>query len=161
MFSCLGSRGVSLMPLMGAMLMVLGLVACGTAGRSYVKSAMQETLELAIRPDTSKMFTYRLKWPEEQIPSTVRIDRGAGYSRATEPSGIDVGRGTYERLQANAAYVVARAGYCREGFFELDRRVSRYEMWVRGECKESASEADQARFGAAKTLTPKAWAKPF
>ena len=70
-----------------------------------------------------------------------------------------MGRGTYERLQENTAYVVARAGYCREGFFELDKRISRYEMWVRGECKESATEADREFFGATKALTPSAWAK--
>lgn len=138
--------------------MLLSVSGCSAPGRNYVKSELVETLELEIRPDTSKMFTYRLAWPEDQIPSTVRLARegssGGGYKRG----GVDIGSGTYARLQENAAYAVEHAGYCREGFFELDKRVSRYQLWIRGECKEAASAADQERFGTTKQLTPAAWA---
>jgi hypothetical protein len=140
---------------LGALLALL-LGGCSAPGRNYVKSELVETLELEIRPDTSKMFTYRLAWPEDQIPSTVRLARdgsGGGYKRG----GVDIGSGTYARLQENAAYAVEHAGYCREGFFELDKRVSRYQLWIRGECKEAANAADQERFGTTKQLTPAAW----
>lgn len=145
-------------------LIVIGaslLSGCGTAGRSYVESEMAETLEVEILPNTSKMFTYRLRWPEEHIPSHVRIARdGSNPGRDFARGGVDLGRDTYDRLLENTAYVVEHAGYCRDGFFELDRSISRYHLWVRGECKDSATNADQQAFGSNQTLTPERWKKP-
>lgn len=136
------------------------LVGCGTAGRSYVETEMAETLEVEILPNTSKMFTYRLRWPEESIPNHIRVARGGtNPGQDFARGGVDVGRGTYEKLLENTAYVVEHSGYCREGFFELDRSISRYHLWVRGECKDSATAADQQSFGAKQTLTPERWRK--
>jgi hypothetical protein len=140
---------------------VLLLVGCGTAGRSYVETEMTETLEVEVLPNASKMFIYRLRWPEESIPNHIRVARGgANPGREFALGGVDVGRSTHERLLENTAYVVKHAGYCREGFFELDRSISRYHLWVRGECKDSATSADQQSFGAKQTLTPQRWQKP-
>ena len=147
------------LPVIGAFLL-LALGGCSANGRNYVESRMVETLEVEIRPNTSKMFIYKLAWPEDQIPSTLRLAREGSSGAEPKRGGVEVGRTTYERLQENTAYVVAQAGYCREGFFELDRRVSRYQLWIRGECKEAASQADQQRFGTRKTLTPAAWKAP-
>lgn len=155
-------------PLVAALKLVVGVLiigallvgmlsACSNSGRSYVKSEMAETLEVEIRPNTSKMFTYRLRWPEALIPNHIRVENGSGSSRPTDPGGISVGRGTYERLLRNTAYVVERAGYCREGFLELDRSISRYHLWIKGECKEGATAEDQQKFGAQKILTQKDW----
>lgn len=139
-------------------LVVLILAGCGTSGRSYVETEMAETLEIEILPNTSKMFIYRLRWPEEHIPSHIRVERGSGSpGREFERGGVDVGRGTYERLLENTAYVVKHAGYCREGFFELDHSISRYHLWVRGECKDGATAEDQKAFGAKQTLGSGRW----
>lgn len=135
------------------------LVGCSNAGRSYVESEMVETLEVEILPNTSKMFTYRLRWPEDHIPSHIHVDRGSGGGREFQRGGVDIGRSTYERLRENTAYVVRQSGYCREGFFELDRSISRYHLWVRGECKDGASAADKATFGTTQILTPEHWGK--
>lgn len=150
----MSKRGILM--LMAAIL----LVGCGTAGRSYVETEMAETLEVEILPNTSKMFTYRLRWPEESIPNHIRVARGGtNPGQDFARGGVDVGRGTYEKLLENTAYVVEHSGYCREGFFELDRSISRYHLWVRGECKDSATAADQQSFGAKQTLTPERWRK--
>ena len=144
-------------------LMLIGagiLIGCGTAGRSYVETEMAETLEVEILPNDSKMFTYRLRWPEDHIPNHIGIARdGSSPGKEFARGGVDVGRGTRERLLENTAYVVEHAGYCREGFFELDRSISRYHLWVRGECKDGATAADQQAFGARQTLTPERWRK--
>jgi hypothetical protein len=139
---------------------VILLIGCGTAGRSYVETEMAETLEVEILPNASKMFTYRLRWPEESIPSHIRVARGGtNPGREFARGGVDVGRGTYERLLENTAHVVEQSGYCRAGFFELDRSISRYHLWVRGECKDSATSSDRQSFGAKQTLTPERWNK--
>jgi hypothetical protein len=144
-------------------LLVVGLsllVGCSSAGRSYVKSEMNETLEVEVLPNNSKMFTYRLRWPEDQIPNHIRISRdGSDSRRDFYEGGVNVGRNTRQRLLENTAYVVEKVGYCRDGFFELDRSISRYHLWVRGECKESANKDDKLMFGEKQILPSSRWEK--
>lgn len=131
---------------------VCGLaVACSTPGRSYTGSNMQETLEIEILPNTSKMFVYRLQLPEDKMPNGVRIERG-GFQRNEGARGISVGGATQKRLVENVGYVVERMGYCREGFLEIDSSASQYNLWLKGECKDGATEDDKRRFGTKQTL---------
>lgn len=131
------------------------LVACSTPGRSYTDSKMQETLEIEILPNTSKMFVYRLRVPEDQMPNAVRIERG-GFQRGDDMrGGIAVGGSTPKRVLENAGYVVEHMGYCREGFLEIDSSASQYNLWVKGECKEGATEEDQKKFGTKQILPVK------
>ena len=136
------------------------LSGCETPGRSYVETQLVETLEVEIMPNESKMFTYRLRLPEPS-PNQPGGAHGGGHPGGPggPHGGVKIGRDTHERLLANAAYVTEHSGYCREGFFELDRRVSPFHLWIRGECKDGATAADQQAFGAKKTLTPEHWRK--
>lgn len=137
------------------------LMGCSSAGRNYVKSEMNETLEVEVLPNESKMFTYRLRWPEDQIPNHIRISRdGKDSRRDFYEGGVQVGRNTRERLMENTAYVVEKVGYCREGFFVLDRSISRYHLWIRGECKESATAEDHQKFAGVQVLSGDDWQKP-
>lgn len=134
-------------------LLALGaLSACSSSGRSYTATGMTETLETEILPNASKMFVYRLRWPEGAVPSHIRIAEGRNSVEPYERSGVEVNRHTYTRLQQNTAYVVAQMGYCREGYLELDSSVGRYHLWLKGECRESASADDKTRFGEKQTL---------
>lgn len=147
----------------GILVLVAALLLIGCSannGRSYVETEMTETLEVEILPNTSKMFTYRLRWPEDHIPTHINVARGGNNpEQEFAQGGVKMGRDTYDRLLVNTAYVVEHAGYCREGFFELDRSISPYHLWVRGECKDGASAADQQAFGTKQTLTPERWRK--
>jgi hypothetical protein len=135
-------------------LCMVAIAGCNS-GRSYTKVGMQETLEVQVLPNTSKMFVYRLKMPEDQIPSNIRI---AQSSRdRVQQTGVDLGSRSYRSLLMNVEYVVKKTGYCREGFLEIDKSLSRYHIWMKGECKEGATTEDQQRFGAGKTLTSDAW----
>jgi hypothetical protein len=123
------------------------LLACSSTGRSFTGSALQETLETDILSNNSKMFVYRLRWPEDQITNQIRVNRGESSSQIPERGGVDVGRSTAERLKENAGYVVKHMGYCREGFLVIDSSTSRYHLWLKGECKEDASDVDRKQFG--------------
>lgn len=138
--------------------MALLLMSCSTNnGRSYVETKMTETLEIEIFPNTSKMFTYRLRWPE---PAPGQMNGMPGSDRRGPPdAGVKLGRDTHDRLLVNTAYVVEHSGYCRDGFFELDRSISRFHLWVRGECKDGATDADRKAFGSKQTLTAERWRK--
>ena len=129
------------------MVFLAALNGCSSAGRSYTETEMKETLETEILPNTSKMFVYRLKWPETDIPNQVRIIRSDAPRNPYDRGGVEITRRTYGKLQENAAYVVQQEGYCREGFIELDHSMSRYHLWLKGECKEGASDADRTKFG--------------
>ena len=124
-----------------------GVTACSSTGRSFSESTLQETLEIEILPNASKMFVYRLRWPEDKIPSLVRIERTAGPRKEYDRGGVDVSRSTQLRLSKNAAYVVKRIGYCKDGFLEIDSSASRYHLWLKGECKDGATDGDRMQFG--------------
>jgi hypothetical protein len=138
------------------LLVVCGaLAACSTPGRSYTESTMQETLEIEILPNTSKMFVYRLRWPEDEMPNLVRIERDSGPRQEYQRGGVNLGRNTQLRLSENAAYVVKRMGYCQNGFLEIDSSSSRYHLWLKGECKDGATDADRKQFGEKQILPVK------
>ena len=144
---------------MWRMVAILGLVllvsSCASDGRSYTDRGLQETLEIQILPNTSKMFIYRLRMPDDQIPSQVRIAQSSRDN--VRQTGIDLSSRSYRSLLMNAEYVVKKTGYCRDGFLEIDRSLSRYHIWMKGECKEGATAEDTQKFGAEKTLTSDAW----
>jgi len=127
------------------------VVACSTPGRSYTGSNMQETLDIEILPNASKMFVYRLQLPDSQLSNGVRIERG-GFQRGDDIRGIAVGGATRKRLVENAGYVVERMGYCRDGFLEIDSSASQYNLWLKGECKDGATDEDKRKFGTKQTL---------
>lgn len=132
---------------------LLLMTACSSQpGRNYTETGLQETLETEILPDTSKMFTYRLRLPDGAVPSHIRVVQG--NSRAVPAgAGIEINRTTSRRLLENTGYVVENLGYCRTGFLTLDQRVSRYHLWLKGECREGATADDIERFGRENTLT--------
>jgi len=136
-------------------LAVCFMVGCTSSGRSYTSSGLNETLEIQILPNTSKMFIYRLKMPDDKIPSHIRIAQSSRDNVAQ--AGINLGSGSYRSLLTNVEYVVKKTGYCREGFLEIDKSLSRYHIWMKGECKEGATGEDQQKFGSKQTLTPESW----
>lgn len=129
------------------------LVACSSPGRSYTDSKLQETLEIEILPNTSKMFVYRLRLPDDQMPNNVRIERGGFRGGGEGPrGGISLSGSTPQKLVENAGYVVKNMGYCREGFLEIDSSASQFNLWVKGECKEGATDEDRKKFGTKQIL---------
>lgn len=119
------------------------LAGCSSGGRHY--GGLEETLSIDVRPNTSKLFVYQLEAPDGRQRPLVQVYRSpkeVSEHRRQEP----LGDRAYRQLRSDAERAVTLTGYCREGFLELDYRLSRSEMWLRGECREGATEADQARF---------------
>lgn len=128
---------------------LLLLVGCSSGGRHY--GSLKETLSIEILPNTSKQFTYRLTMPDAMRRPLVQVyesSKEAAQHRRREP----LGRAAYRDLREDAERAVTATGYCREGFLELDYRLSREEMWFRGECREGATAKDQERFAGRSTL---------
>ena len=128
-------------------LFILGLVTLGAMSLTGCASlndygSTPQSLDIRILPNTSKQFIYRI--------GRDGADPGPRISpEGRQPQPRMPGRRDYEKLQARTGYVVAATGYCREGYLELDFRLSAALQWVRGECREGATDADIERFGSA------------
>lgn len=149
---------MSLVKVLNAVLVCLCglLVACSSTGRNYTDSRLIETLDIEIMPDTSKMFVYRLRQPDGQPGEGVHIERSSfGGGDRGPRGGIDVSGSTPKRLEENVTYVVQQMGYCRDGFLVIDSSISRFNMWLKGECREGATDEDRKRFGTKQTLPVK------
>lgn len=133
-----------------ATVLALALGACSTGGRQF--GQMIESLEVDLRDNGSKLFVYRLEHPYADNTSRARVYRSAGDTPQREQPRDLEGRRTYLQLQRNTERALQQTGYCREGYFELDRRMSSTVLWLRGECREGASEEDRERFARKETL---------
>lgn len=132
---------------------VLVLAGCATTfgdGRYYTH--MQETLDITVRDNGSKQFTYHLRVPEGERPPLVRVQRGLGEPRVRGNPGVDPDRRAHERLESNTERALRLTGYCRNGYLRLDKRVSRFHLWLRGECRDGASAEDRERFAGREML---------
>ncbi len=147
---------MSLAKVLGALIVMGLVVACESPGRNYTDTKLVETLEIEIMPNTSKMFVYRLRLPEDRMANGVKIERGGlGGGDRGDRGGIAISSSTPKRLLENTGYVVEKMGYCREGFLEIDSSVAPYNLWVKGECKEGATDEDKKKFGTKQTLPVK------
>ena len=87
--------------------------------------------------------------------------RGMGRSKGNGGQGGRGGRGEKGRKSGNQGDMteklkirvtenlelrLADNGYCREGYIELDSYFSRGRSYIRGECKEGATEEDRLAF---------------
>lgn len=145
-----GNRSGTEVVLAGLLTLVLG--ACSTAGGKY--GDMDESLDIEILPNASKLFTYRVE-RDTVDPARVQIQRprpSRERTRERRQSEEIPGRRVYRYLQNRTEQALELTGYCTEGYIELDRRLANHVLWLRGECREGASEADRARFGQKDTL---------
>lgn len=125
-----------------ALSLALLLSACSSVP-NY--GSIPESLSIDVLPNTTKQFVYRVGLPaaaEAKMPSHV-------------PAGRPPGKRDYRKLQNRTAFVVAATGYCRSGYIQLDFRLSNQVQWIRGECREAASEVDIEAFGEKKQLSLK------
>src|SRR5690554_6764939 len=89
------------------------LVAACSSSHRY--EGLNQRLEFRILDNASKQFVYRVtRRTYGDIPHP-----GGPRVRLSVPDEHD-----YRRLQNRTASVVAEAGYCREGYLELDFRLA-------------------------------------
>lgn len=136
----------------GLALILAGLLTgCNSVERS--RADMTESLEIEIRPNASKLFVYRMADPAGARAHQARMQNLRARHRGERAGPKDRGGvRTYQLLQTNAQRALVSTGFCREGYLELDRRISANVLWLRGECRESATDEDRERFGDLTTL---------
>lgn len=109
------------------------LVMVGCGNNMSKMQGVDEIFETEILDNDTKFFTFRL---------IRRTPPSPGVMSAGRP-GDDLTMAYLEaRLEAN----LAENGYCRDGYLELDSSLAISQTFIRGECREAATEADRQRF---------------
>lgn len=137
----------------GLLLSLAGLlVGCNTVERA--QAGMIESLEVEIRPNDSKLFVYRMEDPTGARAHEAQVQRMRAQRRGGQVTGPRDRGGvrSYRLLRANTQRALLSTGFCRDGYLELDRRISINVLWLRGECRDGATDEDRARFGDVTTL---------
>jgi hypothetical protein len=129
----------------GLLVLIALCAACSTTDRHFAQ--MGESLAIQIMPDSSKQFIYRLSLPAGAPPDPQVVQLGAAQRGTAQPD-----RRAYQRLRENVDLALAQTGYCRAGYLELDRRLARHTLWLRGECREGATDEDLNEFGGLHSL---------
>ncbi len=143
-------RLIALRRLLVWMMVALLSAACSMGGRYH--GALDESLEIDLLDNGSKLFVYRLERLDAIDPGKIRIDRGRNRPSREQPL-EPPGRRAYRHLQNDTERALEATGYCREGYLELDRRLSTQVLWIKGECRETATRADRERFGGREELS--------
>lgn len=104
---------------------------------------LKESFHTEIAANGAKRFTYSLEVQRRDIP-TPYTDEGASRNRLPGGSMASNGRPPQRSgrnpLQFDRALKqkLTETGFCRDGYFELDRTLSVLGGEVRGECREGA-----------------------
>ncbi|WP_250459819.1 hypothetical protein [Microbulbifer litoralis] len=123
------------------MALPLLLAACG-GNPPLPIPGLKESFHTEIAANGAKRFTYSLQMQRRDIPAPYtdqginsgrvsRASTGRGGRRPTGAGPLQFDRAMKEKLM--------ETGFCRDGYFEIERTISSLGGEVRGECREGAS----------------------
>ena len=119
-----------------------GFIASCASERPLPIPGLKESFHTEVAANGAKRFTYALEMQRRDIPRPVTVEdanrirmqreqmlrTGQRAPRGRDPLPFD--RALQQKL--------AETGFCRDGFFELERTVSALGGEVRGECRDAA-----------------------
>lgn len=118
------------LPVAVALLLALG--ACGGGKRSA--ESLPHRFEPTILENGTKLFAFTLPLPRPRPGQPVDSERQQRWLRDDGP---------IERLLGE---IIAANGYCRDGWWIIDRYHTLRAVHVRGECRDAADAADLPRY---------------
>lgn len=124
-------RGLWLFPLLVA--------ACASDGPM---PGEKESFHTEIAANGAKRFIFTLEREDVSFPAPVLKNSNAQRRMQRAPVGIDASasRRDIAYFEQALARKLAEVGFCKQGYFEIERTVSKYGGEVRGECREGAGE---------------------
>jgi len=118
---------------------VLLLSACASDAPLPIPG-LKESFDTEVAANGAKRFTYSLQMQRRDIPAPY-TDRGRGRERMMGDAGMGARPGRREpalQFDRSLKQKLTETGFCRDGYFELERTVSQFGGEVRGECREGA-----------------------
>ncbi len=128
-------------------LMVVTLAGCANNGGlvrdDNPSHRIDEKFSTSIADDGTKFFVYWLTLPRLHVAEP-RIQQSKKRTADSFDSRRDASRS--KLLTQRLALILAKTRYCKNDFFELERRMQFSEVMVRGECRDAASAEDRKKF---------------
>ncbi|BFM18566.1 lipoprotein [Maricurvus nonylphenolicus] len=135
---------------------VAGITACSGPGQKRPAPALSQDFSTHITQDGSKMFVFTLSMqrPERQggksgMRPPARGERKGGGGRKDRSDELE------KMTTALLDQKLETSGYCREGYMVLERFAEQGKSRIRGECKETATDADREHFSGAVAIPVK------
>lgn len=129
---------------------IILLTACAT-GPSRSKSITNESFLTDIKENNAKLFVYIANFKSRPITINRQAQgtRATGSAQQPSMSNLRSEQALEQEEQAIEAleYKLQTSGYCRQGYFILGNYNQFGSVEIRGECQESATEADKQLFG--------------
>lgn len=129
--------------LAAAFTLTLLLSACSTEPPMPIPG-LREYFHTEIAANGAKRFTYSLEMEHRDVPAPYTAS-GPNRGRLSRQSmmaggGHMMGQGGAQPVQFDRALKqkLTETGFCRDGYFELERTVSPLGGEVRGECRDGA-----------------------
>ncbi|WP_346839102.1 hypothetical protein [Microbulbifer sp. SAOS-129_SWC] len=118
---------------------VLLLSACASDAPLPIPG-LKESFDTEIAANGAKRFTFSLEMQRRDIPApyTERDRNRARMGSSADMAGHPGGRQPGLQFDRALKEKLIETGFCRDGYFELERTVSRFRGEVRGECREGA-----------------------
>lgn len=128
---------------------VFSLFGAGCGNNLGKLPGVEEIFETEILENNTKLFTFSLAESHTNTAASAVFDETGTQARhdSIARSGRDPRFNvTIQYLRARVEMKLAENGYCREGYLELDAALAITQTFIRGECREAATERDIQRF---------------
>ncbi|WP_448549244.1 hypothetical protein [Thalassotalea fusca] len=142
------------------LVLLLGITACS---HTTPIERGKQSFHTKIGDDGSKTFIYGIELSPEVIRDTLkskqrelehstqsRSQRGEQSKRQSPSSRRGSNNNVFgldkKSLQRQLDLLLQKNQYCREGYIELDSFIDKTSAHFRGECNDSATEADRKKF---------------
>ena len=119
--------------------MALFLAGCASEPTAP-NPGLKESFHTEIAANGSKRFTYTLEMAAPQLrgPYTESPNMRSGMVRQQDLNRARPGRGQRLNFDYALELKLKETGFCRDGYFVIDRVVSQLGGEVRGECRDAA-----------------------
>jgi hypothetical protein len=117
------------------------LIACGQlpSARDVPPDA---NFSANILDNGTKLFTFSTRLPHQQRDEDNIVRRGEQRSEERPRAYVDRSQSNKKALQA----MLLENAYCRDGYVILEMFEDRTDYVIRGECRDTANDADRERY---------------
>ena len=118
-----------------------GLISACASDKPLPIPGLKESFHTEVAANGAKRFTYALEMQRQDIPRPVTVE-DANRARISRQTMLRTGQRPRGRdplpFDRALEQKLAETGFCRDGYFEIERTVSALGGEVRGECRDGA-----------------------
>jgi len=136
------------------LMLLVPLILAACASNQMKQPEIEETLETDIKSNGIKLFKYtetaRMPDGSYRVSSHGKSGGEGGMSGGGQDGWFDRESRIKEEMHEKLDARLTETGYCREGYIVLSSSIGGGRSFIRGECKEGATEDDRKKFANSK-----------